>query len=108
MDLKELERRFDELFTKETPETFEKWLLNSRKNEYTMNPIIKVFEKISDEDLKKCCREILEWHQTAILKIDGICRKYAQEIKSFVSKEADTIRIMEVSVMEEVMKRFSK
>jgi len=108
MDLEALEKRFDELFAKETPETFEKWLLNSRKNKCTMNPIVEVFEKISDEDLKKCCREILEWHDTAILKADGFCRKYANEIKNFVSKEADAIRIMEVSVMEEVMKRFSK
>lgn len=43
-----------------------------------MNPIIKLFEDISDEDLREAILELKESDKTGFIKEGGYVRKYAK------------------------------
>ena len=72
------------------------------------NPIVNYVENLTDEELKVCCKELLELHDTTILPNSGKVREFMNLITEEVGNSAYSLSVAESTINKEVLKRYSK
>ena len=72
------------------------------------NPIVNYAENLTNEELKQCCRELLELHDTAILPADGKIKEFMKIITETVGNNSYSLSVAESTISKEVLKRYSK
>ena len=70
------------------------------------NPIKRLAHNLNDAILAEGVIEIIKWHDTAILKSNGVVRKVGDEVAKLTNSHGNKLRMAEDIILKEAATRF--